>query len=211
MSAGHGEGEGDGLTLDAEHVYRFAGRRVAGVTEILQGVGIVDATWFKEWHAQRGTAVHKAMELLVQGRLDWATVDPRIEGYVRSGLWFCETVGIAIGDPTALTEYLVWNSVHRYAGKLDAMLRLVAKLDAVVDWKSGAHGAANLQTAAYAEALKDELGTTRTFKRMSVQLQFDGSPPKVIEYKSSRDFGVFSAAALIFNDYHLPRLKETAA
>lgn len=202
------EDEGDGLVLDEKtHRYSYQGRPVAGVTEILQGVGIVDPRWFSEFSRDRGKAVHLAMQLLIQGRLDWSTVDERIIGYVRAGESFCRDVGVVCGDPRNLTEHLVHSRAYGYAGKVDAFVWLFGKIPAEVDWKSGALGACHLQTAAYADPLQEELRLKRPLKRLGVKLNADGSY-RVTEYKDCRDLAHFAAAALIYNHYHLPKRKD---
>ena len=78
--------EDAGLVLDFEkHEYRYDGVKVPGVGGILAAVGGVDTKWFTAEGRERGTAVHRAMELLVKGQLDWSSVDPRIIGYVDAG------------------------------------------------------------------------------------------------------------------------------
>lgn len=198
----------EGLVLDeSTHRYSYDGRRVSGCTECLAGVGIVDTSFFKEWHAQRGTAGHKAMELLVQGRLDWTSLDERIVGYVKAGEKFCRDVGIVIGDPRNLTEHLVFSQACRVAGRLDLYTELFGKMPTVVDWKLGAKGHAGLQLAFYADCLQEELRLKKAPRRIAVQLRPDGTY-RMTEYKESRDLQHFCAAALIYTNYLMNKRED---
>lgn len=203
-------GEEEGLVLHgATHTYTYNGRRIGGVTEILKSLGLVDDRWFQEHHRQRGNAVHVGMQLLITGQLDWSTVDPRIVGYLRAGENFLRDTGVEIGSPEILTEHLVYSSAYRYGGKVDAYARLFRKMDAVLDWKTGAHDLAHIQTALYEEPLREELGLKRPMRRYAVKLNADGTY-HVKEHKDSRDYAHGAAACLLFNHYFLPKIeKET--
>lgn len=197
--------EGAGLVLDREaHRYYYNGKRVAGVTEILSGVGIIDASWFTEESRDRGTQVHRAMELLVHGQLDWKTVDERIIGYVQAGEKFLREAGVIIGDQRSLTEHLVY-STFRYGGKVDALLYLFGKSPTVVDWKTGEPTFGRIQTAAYADPLSEELGLP--LERAAVKLSADGTY-RLHEYDDADDLDDFLAAARIYNRFIFPKRKD---
>lgn len=104
-----------------------------------------------QWYLDRGTAVHEAVRLALQNRLDWATVDPRIEGRVRAALKFvADTKMVVLG-----VEVNVTSVVYRYTGRLD----LVGDIDdtrTLVDWKGGPVETADMQMAAYAEAHNEQ-------------------------------------------------------
>jgi len=194
----------EGLVLDAEtHRYSYAGQPVGGVTEIVQALGIVEPRWFSDYSRDRGTAVHAALEYLARGVLDWMSLDPRIEGYVRAGDQFMRDAGIEPGSPVALVEHLVHHPTLRYAGRLDLYARAFGEM-AVIDFKSGGLGCADIQTAAYEEALRIELGAARPFRRMAVQLREDGTYKKT-DFRSASDYTRWAACCLIFNTYHLGR------
>jgi hypothetical protein len=73
------------LTLDhATHTYWLDKKKFDSVTKILAYVGLSrNYDGISSFYAQRGTAVHKAVELVDKGTLDDATLDPRIAPYVR--------------------------------------------------------------------------------------------------------------------------------
>jgi len=195
--------DAEGLVLDAEsHRYFWNGQHVGGVTEIIQGLGLVDPRWFSDYSRDRGTAVHAAMEYLVRGLLDWSTVDQRIVGYVRAGEAFLRDAGIKPTD-MVLTEHLVFHEAHRYAGKLD-LFALAFGESSVIDFKSGGLGCASIQTAAYEEALRVELGAVKPFRRMAVQLREDGTYRKE-DFRASSDYAIWYSCCLIFNTFHLKK------
>lgn len=197
-----------GLTLDEDgHRYRWNGQRVGGVSEIISALGLVDRRWFTNYSRDRGTAVHLALEYLVRGVLDWRTVDPRIEGYVRAGEAFLAEACVEIGGD-CLTEHLVYHPGLRYAGKLD-LFAVVYGEPAVVDYKSGGLGCAGIQTAAYEGALRAERGDKKPYRRIAVQLRDDGTYRKH-DYRSANDYAVWAACALVFNEYHLKHRKDEA-
>ena len=73
----------DKLQFDAEtHIYMADGRRLPNVTGVLQEV-FGTRLWWNEWHAGRGIAVHKAVEIIAKGgTIDPSTLDERIAGRV---------------------------------------------------------------------------------------------------------------------------------
>src|SRR5690349_670382 len=70
------------------HLYHLGGKTYRSVTDHLEAVlgdEFADVPPDRLAFAQnRGNMVHLAAALLVAGELDWTTVDPRIEGYVRA-------------------------------------------------------------------------------------------------------------------------------
>lgn len=203
------EDEGEGLVLDTStHRYSFDGRPVAGVTEIICGLGIVDSRWFTEYARERGTAVHDAAHLLVQGRLDWTSVDPRIVGYVNACAKFLDEAMVPIGAPSVLAEHLLYSRAYGYAGKMDLSAPVFAGDLAVIDYKSGGLGeGVGLQLAAYEEPLREELGLRKPLRRMAVQLRADGTYKKT-DYNSRNDFGHFAACALIYREYLMAKRRK---
>jgi hypothetical protein len=198
-----------GLELDpATHRYTYAGQRVGGVTEILQALGIVDARWFTDEGRLRGTAVHLAIQLHLEGTLDPSTVDPRIRGYVDAALDFLQVAGIRPGMEM-LIERRVFHPILRYAGTLDLVVRAFG-IQTLIDWKTGEVGAVALSTAAYLDALRAEVGPGSLLaprRRMVVQLREDGTYRKT-DLVDPMDSTRWQMCVTLFNLYHLPRRKQ---
>ena len=119
------------------------------VTEVIRSV--YPGYPVDQWYLDRGTAVHEAVRLALQNRLDWATVDPRIEGRVRAALKFvADTKMVVLG-----VEVNVTSMVYRYTGRLD-LLGDIDDTRTLVDWKGGPVETTDMQMAAYADAYNDD-------------------------------------------------------
>jgi hypothetical protein len=71
------------LTFDEEnHQYFIGKKRIPGVSEILQKVGLTkDWTGIDPFYAERGKAVHLAIQYFLEKRLDETSLDPIIVPY----------------------------------------------------------------------------------------------------------------------------------
>lgn len=177
------------ITLDEEtHIYRNdRGEEIPSVTQIISSVFPIQ---YNDYTAMlRGRAVHKAIHLLQQNILDWATVDERIKMYVLAYENFRTETRV---EPIA-SEQLVYNRVYQYAGTLDMRTER-----AVYDFKTGVevftHG---LQLAAYVEAVENVPLPESKLKRFSVYLSDTGNF-KLKEYTDKTDLYDFIACLRIF-------------
>lgn len=184
-----------GLVLDAAHRYTLDGRRVPGVTSVLNIAGLVDHQWANQWHLDRGSAIHKSLELYVRGTLDWATVDDRILGYVKSGVKFLTEAGCDLA--TAEPEVMVASRRHQYAGKCDLVAVLFGEL-CLVDYKSGALGAVGVQCAGYEIAYREERGVKKLLRRVGLKLGADGK----YKMKQLTDFGDYAVWLQCVEKFH---------
>ncbi len=95
------------------HVYKYDGRVIPSVTQILSALGAIpDYSTSSEWRRDAGTAVHMACALLPD-RLDWSSVDWRIMPYVMSYNRWLDTVEVVEQEKRG------YNKQMRYAGTLD--------------------------------------------------------------------------------------------
>ncbi len=158
-----------------DHSYWLGARRLPSVTQILDDCGLI-------YHAsdealERGHRVHEACALLLQGRLDWASVDPRIFGWVSSA----RTLNFEAFGKIEEIETPRFHSALKVAGTPD----LITELD-ILDFKTGAP----------APWHKAQLGgywylAGQNRQLISVYLQEDGSLPKLISHtptEAGRDF-----------------------
>lgn len=120
-----------------KHTYTVEGEVLPSVNQVLSGVGICDYSMIPEAdrdrYFTRGTYVHKAMELLLRGELDWDTVDDSILGYVRAGEKFILDTGFKM----IRQEIPLYHSAYKYAGTFDAIGK-IGDVAVLVDWKTGA-------------------------------------------------------------------------
>jgi hypothetical protein len=215
------------LTFDPiDHRYTLTGTPVHSVTQILNVTGAIDFSRVPEAvlaeARDRGTAVHRALQLVNDGRLTnpsgpiWGDLDldhfeqsrPEWAGYVHSWLALVQTGRLR----PMFCEHRVGNFAPRYAGTLD-WLGVLDTEAALLDFATGdpADAAKHLQTAAYvlaARAWADMPGedTLRVFHdahpyvvRYAVQLHADGSLPTLVPYRDPRDFSTFLLLAHAVN------------
>jgi hypothetical protein len=124
------------------------------VTQVLASVGLIDveAPWFTKEARDRGSAVHRATELLDEGRLDWSSIESdavmteRVRGYEN---WRNDEPGVRI----LRREFEAVHEIYDYVGHPDILgedergtFVMDIKSPMECDW----HGA---QLAAYQRAI----------------------------------------------------------
>ena len=176
------------LTFDSEkHEYRWHGQIVPSVTQVLKHGGQISDFSINDFAAQQGTAVHAACALLAYNRLDLASVDQRILGYVLSYWSFLGSVGWKIDS----VEQQRYCEDHRYAGTWDVLFD-----GHLVDIKTGAPAKWHaLQTAAYWRLAGKPVGV----RRHSLYLDSNGKTPRLVEHKDRTDLPTFLK---LVEDYH---------
>ncbi len=79
--------------FDSEkHEHWIGDIQVPGTSEIFQSLGFIDGRFYTESSRTRGQVVHACCHYLAEGDLDWGTVDPAIEPYVRAYEQFLKDV-----------------------------------------------------------------------------------------------------------------------
>jgi|GEM_PF-796251 len=142
---------------EATHTYRLPGEAepLPSVTQILAKAGFVD--WHRlvaddvlEYAALRGTAVHKAAELIEEDDLDWDALDPQIHSRVSAYVGWRKACQFR---PLFVEQRMVSRRLG-YAGTAD-LVGLVGLQPAIVDLKAVdvVPKATPIQTVAYAEML----------------------------------------------------------
>jgi hypothetical protein len=136
------------------------------VTEILTSVGLIDTSWFTPEAAERGTQVHLACRYLAEDRLDWTTLDPRIEPYVRSYEKFLTSTGCKARS----VEQSGYCEIRRYCGSWDVVFGYLA------DLKTGSYEPWHRAQVGGYQLLP---GHQRVSRLATIYLQADGSIAKV--------------------------------
>lgn len=184
------------LTFDpVEHVYRWHGQRVPGVTSILKPLtdyGSVPASVLQA-ASEFGKAVHLACELDDLGELDVYALDDALAPYLSGWRKFC-------ADTSAewqLIEKPLYNEAMRYAGTADRIGMVNGKL-AVVDIKTTAalYPSVGPQLSAYAHAYNPM--DAKTMQRIAVQLKADGTYTAK-PYTDPTDWPVFMSLLTVRN------------
>jgi len=180
------------LTIDNNHIYRLDGAVIPGVSEILKNAGIIDVRFYNEWHANRGTQIHRGCALILNQQLDWSTVDREIAGCLGTFEAFVRQSGV---KPVAI-EQPVYRETPRYAGTPD----LVGEINGqtvLIDYKSGAAVPewAGYQLAAYAGCFEDGYIQKRFVLHLKPNGQF-----RLNEYRDSSDWYIFNGLAQLENE-----------
>lgn len=178
------------------HRYLLDGQEVPNVTRILKAAGLIDARWFTDAAAQRGTDVHAACALMDDDGALPETFPPHIRGYCEGYAAFLRHVV----PQWFHVETVVSDATLGYAGTLDRA-GLVHGKPVVVDLKTGdVPPWAGVQTAAYRRCLAEP----HTWGRAALQLTPNGRW-SLIELTDRQDEAVFLAALTIYRWQHAHR------
>lgn len=193
------------IDFDEEaHRYIVNGEEWLSVTTVLQRVGLIDFSGIPrgilEAAQRRGTRVHLAAHYLTEGTLDWDSVVLEERGYVEAAAAFLKAAEFEV----LAQERRIAHPTYRYAGTTD-IIGWWRGLPAVGDYKTGDPDdvAADLQLAAYAEALRAappiewfDFVPTTPIARVSIRLFKDGrfQSETYDRPENVRDFPKFLAA-----------------
>jgi len=173
---------------EERHEYRWHGRLVPSVTQILKD--LTDYSMVPDAVLNRkrdiGIAVHKAIELDLDGDLDESTIDPAWSGYFEGWLRFKFESGFIV----AQAEHKDYSERYGYAGTLDLLGELPNTGGALIDTKTCAvlMPSVGPQTAAYAELAKKP-----RINRYALQLTPEGKY-SLVACTDKSDWAVFQAA-----------------
>lgn len=176
---------------EAAHRYTLDGRELVSVTQALTEAGFIDARWFTDEAALRGTYVHAAVALHVEGDLAEDSLDPVIRPYFTAYLAFRRESGFVVDA----CEERICDPVLGYAGTLDLRGQLPSqrppRVD-ILDIKTGAVPSwVGYQTAAYARLVPGVLK-----RRWALQLRADGTY-RLDPLTNTTDERVFLAALTV--------------
>lgn len=170
----------------AHHVYRYDGRVVPSVTQVLEPLQYLDGVPWAVLEAARefGTHVHLAVHLWNVRQLDVDSLDPALKPYLMGWQDFLRDTGFEV----TASETRVYNAQLGYAGTPDCTGNY-AGTSWVIDVKSGVvPHTVGAQLAAYQHALPQ-----RPRRRLCVQLLGDGRY-KMHEQKNLADLSLFMSA-----------------
>ena len=141
------------------------------VTQAMCESGLVDTTWYDQWGRERGSAIHKAIQLYEEDDLDLESVDPNVMGYFDAYLKFKDEKKWRPME----TELHVFDPVRGFAGTLDAIGYLKNRVT-LVDYKTGPlTRQVGIQLSGYAIGLKVAHSNTIVQGLVGVQLKHDGT------------------------------------
>ena len=186
---------------EAAHRYTHAGAEYASVTRVLEGVGASPPYAPDRWQKAFGTAVHKAAELAIWGKLDFERTSPEIIPAINGLMEKVEEMKIR---PIA-TEVRGVHLLECYAGTTDLVCSVFDADLAYIDYKSG-HPArcVELQTAGYVElgvfmeSMKDKPLFTRGRMPRRFSMQLTPNRAIVRECKDPFDYSAFIGAVRLY-------------
>lgn len=131
---------------ESKNVYVRSGKEYDRVSTVLQATGIINASWYTQDGAMRGTFVHEACALYDLGDLHWDSLDSRLAGYVKGWVRFREDSESRF--KIMHIEKKLFCEVNKIAGTADR-LGIEGKRPFIIDIKSGDSEFAGIQTMAY--------------------------------------------------------------
>ena len=177
------------LTFEsATHRYALGDRELVSVTQALTDASLIDARWFTDGAANRGTAVHRAVEQFQATGVVPSddVVAPFFDAYL--------TFRMDAGFHLDAAEERVYDPLLGYAGTLDLrgqFQKFGAGVD-VVDIKTGSvPSSVGYQTAAYARLVG---GAPK--RRWSLNLRANGTY-RLDQLTKRTDESVFLAALIV--------------
>lgn len=177
------------LTLTEDHKYYIDDRRIPGVTEIIDSAGLVDKSFYTEDGRIRGTYVHRACELHLEGDLYWDGLEPAYRPYLESFARFVDATRPKVIE----LERLHYSDMYGYAGRPDWVLEIDGQVW-LIDGKSGAVAVTTgLQTAAYEHLIDIPC------RRAALQLSREGRQARLKPLKDEQDFPDFVHLLGAFN------------
>lgn len=179
----------------SDHSYHLGDRRLIGVSEAIQAAGLEDFSRIDpdifEHARQRGVAVHAACYFLDEGDLDWGTVTPEIEPYVRAWERFKGDFPLDWSD----VEKPLFHATHGFAGTPDRVTEKPGPT--ITDIKTYRPDAVTgIQLAAYSFLRFGPQPVYDAPKRWGLWLKDDGKY-SLTEYTDRGDEAVFLACLTI--------------
>lgn len=187
---------------DTHEYFTEEGRKLYGVTHILQEAGLIDLSKVPSDILERallfGTAMHKATELYDNDNLNEKTLDPSLRPFLDGWIKFKKETGFQIIE----VEKHVVSLKYGYAGTPDRIGILRDKIT-VVDLKSGDEllPSSAIQTSAYENAYNEHKSVKeKARQRQIVRLYKDGTYKLASkDFFQPSDFSVFVSALTLVN------------
>ena len=180
----------------SDHSYWLGKTRLIGVSEAIQSAGLTDfskiAPDVLEHARQRGTAVHQACHFMDEGDLDWATVTPEIEPYVRAWERFKKETGVELLG----IEKPLFHATLGFAGTPDRVVNLYPH-KGIIDLKTYAPDVVTgIQLAGYSYLELGQQSPLDAPKRWGLWLKDDGKY-QLTEFTDRGDEAVFLSCLTI--------------
>jgi hypothetical protein len=181
---------------EPNHSYFLGNKRLIGVSEAIKAAALNDFSMIKpevlEHAAQRGKAVHAACHYLDDGDLNWATVSPEIEPYVRAWERFKAETGVELLE----IETPRYHATLGFAGTPDRIVKFGPNVG-VLDLKTfNPSDVTGVQLSAYSVLRFGPQPSFNAPKRWGLWLRDDGKY-SLTSYEDRGDEAVFLACLTI--------------
>lgn len=182
------------------HTYYIDGDAKMSTTQVLRDAGMVDTTWFREWHRWRGSETHKAIATWNRaGKIDLRKIDPRIKPYLAAAVkWQTDT-----GFVPMFVEERRYDPLFDICGTADLIGYFKGSkpiVDAFCDFKTNDHrmgqATSRYQLASYGHMFSPK----EIFRRIEVVLGPDGNYGPVNSFPADTylaDVNAFSAMVIV--------------
>jgi hypothetical protein len=191
-------GDSPGLTRDEEeHVYKFQGRVVPGITRLMEPIHSYDGVpeWILERKAHLGSCVHLATELWDNDDLAEDSLSPDLVPYLEAWKTFRKENAGRIHA----VEPKLYHAGMGYAGQPDRCMQIDTDYDVLeIKTTSRLFNAVGVQLMAQKHLLESAMPGMRIGKRIAIQLKADGRY-QLREYKDPHDWPVFVALLSVHN------------
>lgn len=164
------------LTFDeGAHTYSLGELRLTSVTQALALAGVADfaGPWFSDAVKARGTYMHQAIQLDVEGVLADETLETELGGYVRGWRRFLAETGALV----EFSEQQLCDPDHRIAGRLDYIVVIPEahgrQRRILLDLKRALYPSAAIQLAAYVDLASALYDGPVLFQRAALVLPGD--------------------------------------
>jgi hypothetical protein len=167
------------------HIYTVNNKTIPSVSKIVNEV--VGLPYIAdEWYLQRGNAIHKALALYIQGKLNENSIDERIQAYVENGKKAIKDLHLI---PT-LIETPLYHKTLNFAGTPDLLSDTI-----LIDWKTNHSDNSEIQLGGYILLLEDN----KMNVKKAYEISLEGQTYSICEYKVSRCKSLFISVLNIYN------------
>lgn len=162
------------------HVYKNNLVRIPGATDIIKSEGLINPAWMSDEARWRGSCVHRGIELINKGELDWDTVDDVVKGYLKSYESFIKHSGFVVVGAEKPVFDVAYGCIPDIWGRLNHRNVVIeCKTGPIPKW-------AAIQTALQKRALRIDLGFNAV-ARFGLRLMADGSISRLDPFDDPRD------------------------
>lgn len=150
------------------HIYKYKNYVIPSVTGVIKD-NFGTPPWYNDWYAQRGRAIHLAIHLLINNKLDWKTVDDRIKSRVLAFVKFLNQCDLKPIN----SEVVYFNKYPQFGGTIDVIFLNPKDKIIIMDIKSTLERNVEIQLGGYC-VLWDSNNNKKVQQSAALQLKDDG-------------------------------------